>query len=548
MKKYILGVVLLQTVLFGVSSCQEELPAGFEIDTAEIKMGADGGVRTVNVSAGETWFAKTQAPWITVSPANGVGPAECKVIVDSSLKFESREAVVRIETVGSEERHDFKVTQDGYEKMIALDKKEYRVESQGEYGKRTFEVKVKSNVPFEVELPSGAEKWLEYEVPELKLNRGARPRVVPVKFTWNINFEEQAREAVVKFNPLSEETLDIKDDLKILQSAADKIEIGIEGDSLAILAIANSLNVEYAFEVNEKMENWTNVKIWKDGPNKGRVRSVKFEMFSSKEPIPFQVKYLTACEELAFYSNTNAFLYNLSTGKHLSSLTQLKRLTIGAYGLTELDESLVNLKNLEYLSLEGNNFQKFPDILTPENFPNLHAIVIHANQRHNIYDLSNTVEKQYGGLVESVETDEAGNMFFPKRLLEWDNLDTLRLSVNYLQGQLPDMEHYGAERRWTKDEVEKSDTLSAKLIGMPKVLPNINYFAINLNKLSGKLPEWLLYHPKLDLWYPFALVFEQEGKDKNGKVAGFSNRPSNLDYYYAEYPNKKYNPNNHKDN
>ena len=50
-----------------------------------------------------------------------------------------------------------------------------------------------------------------------------------------------------------------------------------------------------------------------------------------------------------------------------------------------------------------------------------------ANTRKNIYDLSNTVETNYGGLVE-----EQG---FPRRMIEWD-LDTLVLSVNYLQGRV----------------------------------------------------------------------------------------------------------------
>ena len=74
-------------------------------------------------------------------------------------------------------------------------------------------------------------------------------------------------------------------------------------------------------------------------------------------------------------------------------------------------------------------------------------------------------------------------------------------------------------------------------------MPNTNLFAINLNKLSGELPQWLLFHPKLDLWIPFSLIFPQEGKDKDGNSCGFSNEPANLDYYYKEYVNKYYNPN-----
>jgi hypothetical protein len=56
------------------------------------------------------------------------------------------------------------------------------------------------------------------------------------------------------------------------------------------------------------------------------------------------------------------------------------------------------------------------------------------------------------------------------------------------------------------------------------------------------LPDWLLYHPKLDLWYPTSLVFFQEGIASDGTAVGFSNEPANMDYYYEHYVNKKYNP------
>ena len=293
------------------------------------------------------------------------------------------------------------------------------------------------------------------------------------------------------------------------------------------------------FDTAERLEHWTNVSVWKDGPNKGRVKYVQFFMFKTKEEIPYAVQYLTAAEEIVFYSNANHFLESLDTGEYITKLTQLKRLTIGAYGLTTLHPDFVNLKNLEYLDLSSNCFQTVPDILTPENFPNLHALVMNANQRHTIYDLSNDLrvnEGQIGGLIDENK--------FPERLLKWTKLDTIRLSVNYLHGELPTFEHDNEVERWTAEEVHACDTLPDILIGLPKVLPNTNFFAINFNRLTGVLPDWLLYHPKLDQWVPYSLVFSQEGKTVDGTKAGFSNEPTSLDYYYEHYVNKKYNPNN----
>ena len=80
---------------------------------------------------------------------------------------------------------------------------------------------------------------------------------------------------------------------------------------------------------------------------------------------------------------------------------------------------------------------------------------------------------------------------------------------------------------------------------IPKVMPETDFFAINLNRLYGELPNWILYHPKLDQWYPDLLIWSQEGRAKDGNMAGFSNAPTNMNYYYDNlFVNKKYNPKN----
>ena len=112
-----------------------------------------------------------------------------------------------------------------------------------------------------------------------------------------------------------------------------------------------------------------------------------------------------------------------------------------------LDKNFTALKNLEFLDLSSNNFQKIPDEINPTNFPKLRTLLMGANTRRNIYDLSNTVETNYGGLV-----DEEG---FPRRMIEWD-LDTLQLSVNYLQGPLPKMDDW---EKYTEQDIIDADTL-----------------------------------------------------------------------------------------
>ena len=540
--------IYLIAALAAVVSCNPVQEVNFDVDQTNIKVGAAGGERTFKVSSPGSWVAMTESPWITVSPANGNGSQDCTLMIDSTLVFSERKGVVRIQSLDSDEKKDFEIVQDGFEYQIVLTETEKNVEDYAGFDERHFEVKVKANVDFDVVLPEGTANWLSFEKPELTLDRGARPRVAVVRFDWKVNSRDVERIADVVFQPKEEVQMSRHDGLKIIQKAALPIpENTAAGDSLAILAVSRALGMFTEWDTSERMEHWSNVAVWKDGPNKGRVKYVQFFMFKTVEAIPFEVQYLTAAEEIAFYSNANHFLRSLDTGEHITKLTNLKRLTIGAYGLTSLHPDFVNLKNLEYLDLSSNCFESIPDILTPENFPNLHALVMNANQRHTIYDLSNDIRENIGGLIQdNLETAEGMASF--KRILKWSQLDTIRLSVNYIQGELPDMTDEGLPT-WTFEELKDSlatgaTALPAELQNVPKVLPNTTFFAINFNRFTGAAPEWLLKHPKLDLWAPFSLVFSQEGKTKDGRNAGFYNEPVSLDYYYNIYQNKKYNPSN----
>ena len=539
LKSYI-AVSLCAFALAGCSDDDKKI--GVTVDGDAIEIGAEGGTRNIKVTADDAWIATTNDPWITISPANGRGSAQCRIIIDSALRNEPRQGIVRIQNQNDwEERRDITVSQDGYDYAITLDDKEINVSNYAAYDDRSFDVRVKTNVDFDIEIPEEAQAWLTAGDYKVELDRGLRPREVTVRFNWGINSRDTERNAVVKFRPKDEVTLARQDELSVNQNAAEPIEEDTRaGDSVALLAIARSLNMWESWETNEKMDNWDNVVLWEEGmdgytPEKaGRVKFARFSTFGTKEGLPFEVQYLTAADELVFFSNTNWTTFDLSTGEYITKLGQLRRLTISGYGLVDLDPDFKNLKNLESLDISVNNFEKIPEVLTKENFPKLHALYLNTCQRGVIYDLSNTTTTHFGGLFE--ETDQTRE--FPRRLLEWDNLDTLTLSVNYLQGRIPDMKDYA--QKYTQADISAADSLPQALVGTPKVLPNIKRFSINLNRLTGELPEWLRHHPALDWMDPFTLVFTQEGKDQDGKLAGFTNEPVNLDEYYRFYEGKKY--------
>ena len=567
------------------SSCKVEQEVEFAIEGDSIEIDAQGGTRNVKISSPGEWIATTNVPWITVSPANGRGSELCQIIIDSSVVFTSedpvRKGVVRIETGADLERREISVTQKNFPYQITLDDKDVSIPNFEDKDDRWFEVTVKANSEFRVEPEYAVDAesgiigdWLEVEKEDLVLDRGARPRNVKVKFKWDINSVPEDRSAKVNFVPVDSQGNDMDasgfsqiDLLNVVQTAAERIkENSREGDSTALVGISRALGVWSAWDPSIPMDRWENVELWdsEDDALHGRVKSVTFFMYSTDDYIPFQVQYLTAAEEIVFYSNENSFNRdNIEIGPYLPMLggenSRLKRLTISAHGLEDLPADLASLKNLEYLDVSSNNFRKIPDVLTKENFPKLHALLLNTNQRRLVYDLSNvSVDESgfsdyYGGLYD--ENNRAENQMngstgrgFPLRFLQWEELDTLYLSVNYLSGTLPSDEELlaaGFEPYSQADyDAQDKDTLATYLLenGVPKVIPNMKKLAINLNRFTGALPDWVLYHPNLDFWDPLVLVFNQEGKNRNGESAGFTNAPDNLEYYYIAYPNKYYSP------
>ena len=94
-------------MLFGVvalllaSSCDKTVQsAGFDVDKENITVGAEGGEDVVRISSSSEWVALASEPWISISPANGVGIVDCSIRIDSTLANGSRSASVRFSAEG----------------------------------------------------------------------------------------------------------------------------------------------------------------------------------------------------------------------------------------------------------------------------------------------------------------------------------------------------------------------------------------------------------------------------------------------------------------
>lgn len=544
MKYFIQLLIITASVVLSMTSCEDEKDnAIFDIDTDRISIGAEGGVTTVKVHSSGKWIASTEAPWISFSPANGLGSVDCQIRVDSTLLAdEERQAVVRFVADGQSEPRSLRIIQNGYDRMIQLSKTEVEVPTYGEYDKRKFEVELTANVEFDVVIPEDA-NWIKVEPYNFELDRGSRPRTIKLTFSWDNNSRPWERIAEIQFKPKDDWELTKHDKLKVLQVKAPLIEDNAQGDSLAIIGCMRAIGRSMGSNEGEMMANWDFVTLWHASDENvnpddiGRVRSVRFQSFVGKEGIPYEIQFLTRAEEISFYGSESSLLGSFSTGPDISRLTQLKRLQLSSIGLTEIDPSFADLKNLEYLDLSGNNFSKVPDILTPENFPNLIHLDLGTNRRWSFSDLTQPPgyvlnhggKETWGGLLGE----------FPVRLLHWEKLEYLGLSNNLIYGEIPDMEDYPI--RYTAEDLVR-DTLPNILLGAPKVLPVAKKCRINLNMLEGEIPDWILYHPHLWEWEPFGLVFTQDEAMLNldGKVPGLTNVPPvTMNYYWELYPHKK---------
>lgn len=537
--KQIKYIALVAVLLFGACT-PDAADVKFGVDTSSIELAAEGGTKTIVISSPDAWTASTDAPWITISPTNGRGSTECQIIIDSALTANQRTGEITIRNVNNtQEAQRIAVNQQGYPYLIQLDKPEVELACYDDFEERNFEVTVKTNVDFDVKIPDNV-TWLTNKSYKVDLNRGLRPREVTIRFDWGINSRDTIRLADVRFEPKNKVEMTRQDVLKIRQEAAEPIKENTrEGDSVALLAIYRTLRCTTSWDASQSMSDWTGVTLWEEehegctAENLGRVKRAEFFVFYTKEALPYEVRFLTAAEELYFFGNANSFLLDLDEGESIGYLSEnLKRLTIGAYGLSSLSNNITKLRNLEYLDIGSNNFSSVPDVLTKENFPKLRTLIMNAEQRRAVYDLSNNINKNLGGLIEEKS--------FPVDLIKWD-LDTLVLSVNYLHGSLPTFEDDDEIPYYTQEDIDAVDTLPQILVDrkIKKVMPSTKWFAINHNRLGGELPEWLLYHPSLDWWAPFSLVFPQEGRNLDGSYPGFSNAPANLNYYYEHYTNKE---------
>lgn len=551
MKKiYNIYVALLGIVLVCGAACTPDTPIieGFDADTSSIEAKAEGGEFNIAIRSGEEWTAVASEPWVMISPANGRGEVKCIVKIDSTFVNDTRTTHIRFSASG-ELLREVAVSQEGYAKHITPEQEEYSISASANRADRWFETEIVTNVDFEVvpEYGSG-EDWLTVEEYSITLDRGARPRSTRLHFNWKMNHEAKERVAYIHLVARNSEDEPAEPTvITVRQQAAPLIEDNREGDSLAILTIYEKLECwgNNGISSTESMSNWSCVRLWEatdkglpEAAAIGRVRDLELSYFNTEEGIPQEIKYLKYLETLSLFGNVNTMLKSIEMGEEVCSLDHLKALRVAAYGIATLPKNFTKLGDtLELLDLNSNNLVAIPEELNPENFPELTSLNLASNRRVSTSDLRNSSSYE-SGIGMHINTRRSNDL---RRLLRWDALEELVLSYNYIEGSLPDFQVGvdGVEPYRSEDIAERGDTLLwAVESGLARILPNMKHLTLNLNFFTGKLPDWLLYHPRLLEWNTNILLYPQQESsyDSEGNVPHFDNTPSSQEYYFEKYP------------
>ncbi len=548
MRVFRLYCIAILALILGACTPDSVGIEGFEADTSTIEASAAGGEFDIAIRSAAEWTAVATSPWIMVSPANGRGEVRCKVKIDSTLINDERSSTIRFSSSGDILR-EVTVTQAGYPKRIVTEQREHHIASSANRSDRWFESEVSANVDFKVEAEyESGEGWLTVDDFSIELDRGARPRSTTLRINWKINPEPKERVARLHLVASSDSDASAEGSvITICQAAAPLIEDNREGDSLAVLTIFERLECwsDNGISSTEGMQNWDCVRLWEADDSSlpeaeavGRIRDLDLSYFNTEEGIPQEIKYLKYLETLSLFGNVNTMIKSIEMGEEVCDLEYLKSLRVAAYGIVGLPENFARLGDtLEELDLNSNNITAIPEVLSPENFPKLLSINLNSNRRASISELSSidAMESKPGLHIDCREDESL------RRLLLWEALEELSLSYNYIEGAIPDFTvgEDGIRAYNEADFAERGDTLRwAVESGLPRVLPNIKRLSLNLNFLTGELPEWLLYHPRVMEWNPNTFIYTQQESvhDSKGELPGFNNTPTSAEYYFEKYP------------
>ncbi len=136
--KLTLGIFLAAGLLTACSDKDDvDIPGGLALDKKEIAIGPQGGTEQSAIASSQDWVAKTSEPWLTLSPANGVGSVEGTIKVDTTLSNTLRSTELSFQGANGQSCK-LTITQFGDVKQIFLKDSVVVIEKSDSYDHRAF--------------------------------------------------------------------------------------------------------------------------------------------------------------------------------------------------------------------------------------------------------------------------------------------------------------------------------------------------------------------------------------------------------------------------
>ena len=214
-----------------------------DISVSDLVFGAEGGEKEFTIYCNSDWTTTNESEWCktTVNQGNG----DSKIIVTVGVYSEMEDRNTNLTVKAGNITKVLTVTQKDGDAII-LSKDKFDIPEEG--GNVTVEVK--SNIQYEVSIPSQFQNWIKHE-PETK--------AITVKnFTFTIleNKEYEKREGYIVFNGNS-----LKDTVHIYQTADPRTLI-LSKDTYNISSAKESIevelksNVDYSISIPSSASHW----------------------------------------------------------------------------------------------------------------------------------------------------------------------------------------------------------------------------------------------------------------------------------------------------
>ena len=214
-----------------------------DISVSDLVFGAEGGEKEFTIYCNSDWTITNESEWCktTVNQGNG----DSKIIVTVGVYSEMEDRNTNLTVKAGNITKVLTVTQKDGDAII-LSKDKFDIPEEG--GNVTVEVK--SNIQYEVSIPSQFQNWIKHE-PETK--------AITVKnFTFTIleNKEYEKREGYIVFNGNS-----LKDTVHIYQTADPRTLI-LSKDTYNISSAKKSIEVELKSNVNYSISIPSSASDW----------------------------------------------------------------------------------------------------------------------------------------------------------------------------------------------------------------------------------------------------------------------------------------------